>query len=331
MAHRLYCSPMADRAGPWQSMRQPGLVVAYSRASLSMVAAGIPEISSAQAGVLAISTLDASNFSAGIASLTAQTYNKWGTITITAIDSTLSTQRGTSGNIIFVPKDFAVTLSTPPPARTFYYTKEEFSVTVQARDFNDAAISNYKGAVTFSASGLSLPADYTFVDSDAGSHIFGAISGSSDTSTTLSVTDVNSSFVSGASSTITIKSASIKVVSDSGPVGPLNVQIQVVDSQGSIITQDNSTAFTITISELIKNNSSASTATVSKVTVSGGVAFVTITDDEAETLTVKASAGPSLTPITGLVRFGTVSGGGVGMQFWREMKGGPADEEVTEE
>ena len=42
-AHRLYCSPMALRAGPWQSIRAAGLVVAYSGPGVRWSAASTPD------------------------------------------------------------------------------------------------------------------------------------------------------------------------------------------------------------------------------------------------------------------------------------------------
>lgn len=286
--------------------------------------------SASQSGTLAATSLDSTDFSGGIAGIPTQSYNKWGTITITAADATLTTQTGTSTNIIFVPKDFLVSLSASPPARTFYYTNENFSVTVTARDFNDSVVSNYKGSVAFSGSGLTLPADYAFVDADSGVHSFSGVNGASETTTVLSVKDAAFNSVSGSSSSISIKSATINVVSTSGPVGPVTVQVRILDSSGNLITTDNSTQFTVSITETVENGSVISQATSEEITVSGGIGFFTVNDSEAETVTITVSATPLVRPISGVVRFGTVSGGGVGIEFWREVPGGAA-EEVSEE
>lgn len=284
-----------------------------------------------QSGVLTVTTLGSANFINGTASLTTQAYNKWGTITITAADSILSSSKGVSVDINFAPQDFSISLSAPPPSRNFYYVNENFSATVEARDFNAAAISNYKGTVVFTGSGLSVPSDYTFSDTDAGSHLFDNINGASDISTILSASDTVFASVSGSSQVITVKSATINVISTSGSVGPLVVQVQILDSKGNVITSDNSTSFTVTIAEFVKNSSIVSKAVTNKVTVSQGSALISVTDSEAETVTITAIAEPSLVSVAGLVRFGTVSGGGIGVQYWREIQGAGLNQEISEE
>lgn len=284
--------------------------------------------STSQFGFLGSSSLTSTYWSNGIATFTDQTYNKWGTVTITATDATLTTQTGTSSNIIFIPKDFSVTLSDPPASRTYYYTDEGFSVTVTARDYNASTISNYAGTITFTGSDLTLPSDYTFTSTDSGSHTFSGINGSSETSTTISVKDTTYTSITGTSSTITLKAGTIKVISNSGPVGSISVQVKILDSSGSVLTEDDSTTFTVTITEFMKdNNTCTSTATSTAATITDGIATITIKDTEPETVTVTPSATPTMTAIAGTVRFGTVSGAGVGIQLWREIRGGQGHEE----
>jgi hypothetical protein len=288
--------------------------------------------STSQSGSLGTSSLTSTYWTNGIASLTSQTYNKWGTITITATDATLTTRTGTSVNIIFIPKDFSITLSDPPASRTFYYVNEEFTATVAARDYNNSTISNYQGTLRFDASGLGgAITDYTYTAIDAGSHKFSGLSGTTEKTTSISVKDTTYTGIIGLSSTITIKSATIKVISNSGPVGSVNVQVKILDSSGNVITEDNSTTFAVTITEFMKdNNSATSTATTTKVTVSSGIATITIKNTEAETVTVTPSATPTMTATAGTVRFGTVSGSGVGIQLWREIRGRQGYEEKEE-
>jgi hypothetical protein len=288
--------------------------------------------STSQSGSLGTSSLTSTYWTNGIASLTSQTYNKWGTITITATDATLTTRTGTSVNIIFIPKDFSITLSDPPASRTFYYVNEEFTATVAARDYNNSTISNYQGTLRFDASGLGgAITDYTYTAIDAGSHKFSGLSGTTEKTTSISVKDTTYTGIIGLSSTITIKSATIKVISNSGPVGSVNVQVKILDSSGNVITEDNSTTFAVTITEFMKdNNSATSTATTTKVTVSSGIATITIKNTEAETVTVTPSATPTMTATAGTVRFGTVSGSGVGIQLWREIRGQTSEEKREE-
>jgi hypothetical protein len=287
--------------------------------------------STSQSGSLGTSSLTSTYWTNGIATLDSQTYNKWGTITITATDSTLTTRTGTSSNIIFIPKDFSIALSSPPASRTYYYTNEAFSATVTARDYNASTVSNYAGTITFTGSGLTMPSDYTFTAADSGAHKFTGINGSSETQTTISVKDTTYTSITGTSSTITLKAGTIKVISNSGPVGSISVQVKILDSSGSVLTEDDSTTFTVTITEFMKdNNSCTSTATSTAATVTDGIATITIKDTEPETVTVTPSATPTMTATAGTVRFGTVSGSGVGIQLWREIRGQTAEEKREE-
>ena len=212
--------------------------------------------------------------------------------------------------------------------RTFYYVNEEFTATVAARDYNNSTISNYQGTIQFDASGLGgAITNYTYTTTDAGSHKFSGLSGTTEKTTSISVKDTTYTAVTGLSSTITIKSATIKVISNSGPVGSVSVQVKVLDSSGNVITEDNSSTFTITITEFMKdNNSATATATTTSVTVSSGIATITIKNTEAESVTVTPSATPTMTATAGTVRFGTVSGSGVGVQLWREIRGQASEE-----
>lgn len=274
-----------------------------------------------QGGTFATTSLTSSSWASGIANLTAQTYNKWGTIKIKAADAVSDTRTGTSANINFVPKDFSVSLSSPPASRTFYYTNEEFSATITAKDNDESAITNYQGTVSFSGSGLNLPADYTFSSSDSGARKFSALSGLSQTTTNVSVKDTAVTSVSGLAENVKIKSGTIKVISTSGPVGPVTVQVKILDSDGATISEDDSTNFTVSLSEFLADNESASSDTVDNAAaVSEGIANITITNTEAETVSVTPASSPSLTAESGLVRFGTVSGSGVGISSWREVQ-----------
>jgi hypothetical protein len=280
-----------------------------------------------QSGSFSISSLTSTYWTNGVAEITDMTYNKWGTITITATDATLTTRTGTSSNIIFIPKDFSISLSAPPASRTYYYTNEGFSATVTARDYNNSTISNYAGIISFTGSGLTVPSDYTFTTVDSGSHKFTGINGSSETSTTLSVKDTTYSSITSTSSTITLKAGTIKAISNSGPVGSISVQVKILDSSGNLLTEDDSTAFTVTITEFMEdNNTCTSTATSTAATVIDGIATITIKDTEPETVTVTPSATPTMTAVSGTVRFGTVSGSGIGVQLWREIRGSGYEE-----
>lgn len=273
-----------------------------------------------QSGTLNITSLINDLWINGVSTITNQIYNKWGTVTIVATDATLNSQTGESPNIDFVPKDFFIVLSDPPASRTFYYTNEEFSATVTARDHNDDAVDNYQGTIEFADSDLNLPEDYTFTITDTGIHEFDGINSSDEIETTFSVNDATFTSLVGESEIIIIKEGIIKVNSAAGPVGSIRTTVEILDSDGNILTEDNSTTFTILIDEVIENGTASSTTTTSPVTVTNGVGEITITDTEGETVTVTPLSTPTLTPISGSVTFGTISGTGLGVELWREIR-----------
>lgn len=277
--------------------------------------------SSSQSGALATSSLTSGYWSAGIATLSSQTYNKWGTIRITCTDATLTTQTGISANVVFLPKDFSLSLSSPKRSRTYFYPNEKFSCTVTARDYNSATLSNYQGTVSFSGSGLGLPADYTFTTSDSGTHTFSDLYGSSQTSTNISVKDATYTSITSASSSITVKSGTIKVISTTTPVGKAKVSVKLVGSDGSVLSEDDSTTFKVKLSEAKADNSASSDATATAVTITDGLASIYVTDNEAEKVTVTPiSVSEDLTKESGTVTFGSLSGAGIAVPLWREIR-----------
>ena len=139
--------------------------------------------------------------------------------------------------------------------------------------------------------------------------------------TKITVTDKNYTSVKSVTDTITIKEGTIKVFSNSGPVGPISVKVKLLDSSKEILTEDDSTTFTVTLDEFMKDNDSAtSTATTSPVTVTDGVATIVIEDTEPETVTVTPLSDPELISVSGQVRFGTVSGSGLRKDWERELR-----------
>ena len=284
--------------------------------------------STSQSGALSTTSLTSGYWTNGIATLASLTYDKYGTITLTCADTTLTTKTGTSGNILFLPKDFTVLLSTPPASRDFYYKDEAFKATVTARDYNASAVSNYAGTVSFSGEGLNLPDEYTFTVGESGSHIFSGINGPEAVdNATITVVDTASASVQGVSDAFDVKEASLKIFSNQGPIGVLPLTVRVIDSESNTITSDDATTFTVTLTETINDGSASSGATASSVTIKGGAATIQVTDNQAETVTVVPTSNPVLTPVAGTATFGTISGAGVGIQVWREIKDKSYEEE----
>lgn len=278
--------------------------------------------SSSQSGSLATSSLTSGYWSSGIATISSQTYDKWGTITLTATDSTRSASTGTSSSIIFLPKDFTISLSSPKPSRTYFYPNENFSCTVTARDYNNATLTNYQGTITFTASGLTLPSDYTFTTTDSGAYTFtDSLYGTSSASTSISAKDSTYTSVTSESKSVTIKTGTVKVISKTSAVGKAAVTVKLVDSSNSVLTEDDSTTFKIKLSEAKSDSSASSATTATAATFTDGVATIYVTDNEAEKVTITpTSISQDLSSKAGTVTFGTLKGQNIGIPLWREIK-----------
>ena len=277
--------------------------------------------SSSQSGMLSLTNIDSTTWKSGAASLSDVTYDKWGAVTFTVTDDNVTTQKGTSEAVTFVPKDFQLSLSEPPVSRTFYYMNEPFDLTVTARDYNNNTLTNYAGSIKFTQTGLDLSDNYTFVSLDEGVHVFNGIKGiEAVKAKSIEVKDSDYTSIVGSSEPVTIKEAYIKVHSNEGPVGDLPLSVTIIDGEGNIITEDDMTTFSVNLEEFINDNSATSETTETVEIMSGGKASIIVNDNQAETITVTAESEPVLPAISGKATFGTVSGRGIGVQMYREIK-----------
>ena len=273
-------------------------------------------------------TITGTNFSSGVYT-SSMTYNKWGTAKITAADSGYSTVTGTTASAInFYPNSFNIAVDSPPASRSNFYLNEAFDITVSALDYNDEAIANYAGVITFTTvEGVELPEDYTFVwASDSGSHSF-SISGTQEKTFQVTLADKDYADATGTSNNIGIIYAKIKVNDASGPIGTINTTVEIVDSNGDLVSDDDSTTFILASSESKANNSAAVSSVTT--TVAGGKATISVTDTELESVTITPSAEPTLDIESGTVTFSTTAVGGGGAQrlgsgarilYWRELR-----------
>jgi len=207
--------------------------------------------SESQDGVLTTESLD-SGWANGILQVT-QKYDKWGTVSFTVKDDSLVTQTGTSEEITFLPKSFKLELSDPPESRSYYYLGEEFTLTVTAQDQNDATVGNYGGTVSFGGAEFALPEPYAFTSEDSGAHGF-AISGAQEASEgKVSATDSAHNTLTAESDEIAIEQGYIKVLDNRGPIGSMALTVLITDSDGNIMTEDDSTIFTLSLDEFTGN------------------------------------------------------------------------------
>ncbi|OWK46380.1 hypothetical protein [Fimbriiglobus ruber] len=141
-----------------------------------------------------------------------------GSDTITATDTTTSSITGSttiSVNATQVATHFAVVAQ----GRATTGTATQFAVV--ALDMNNQPVQNYTGTVHFTttdtATGASVPADYTFTADDQGVHVFTATFATSGTQT-ITATDTTTSTLTGTAS-IRVSSGSSSGLGNGGPLG----------------------------------------------------------------------------------------------------------------
>jgi len=259
---------------------------------------------------LSSSSLTAANFSSGAATLSNLTYADAGQITITAKDTTYVTGvtiQGTSSTLTFNPAAFTISAGTPPGGRSGFYLSEPFSLTVTAKDFNGLTTPNYRGTVAFSstpASGTSLPVNYAFTASDSGTHTFSsAASCTAAGSYTITASDASVSVAAGTSGSFSAIRATLVISDISGALGTLSGGFYILNNDtNQIVSGDSSTTVNLSISEAVANSSAALNRR--SFTVNRGSADFSITDTEAEGVTVTATTSPTMPVQSGTFTFG---------------------------
>jgi hypothetical protein len=259
-------------------------------------------------------------FTGGTATIQNMLYNKWGKINIAVSDSNDPLKTGQTGEIMFMPQDFFISLSTPPVQRDFYYINEEFQATVTARDATQDRITNYQGSIAFTqVPNLSTQAPYTFTVADAGMHTFDFV-GSEELNFNITVNDTAFTQITGTSETSSVKYGKIVVLNSQGTVGEVSTTVQLIDASGAIIRNDSSTTFLVTLTEGVPNNTASCPAVTTPVTMNQGIATISVLDPEPETVTITPASTPVLDAGPGSITFGAIGSKGIRILFWKEQK-----------
>lgn len=261
------------------------------------------------------------------------TYNDIGTLEITATDPSYFGMllSGTTPQIIFTPYRLQTTLSAPPSNRTAFYPEEPITLRVTAVDFNQNRLINYRGSLQFSGlEGLTLDPVYQFTDQDLGEHTFQFYAGTEGTFS-LSLQDQTYADLSSEPVPVVVEFALLTMDSLTAPLGTTTVSVRLVNANGEVISEDQSTTFYVMLIEQNSNQSATSQATNVPVQIANGTATFDLTDTEAEIVTVSFESTPKLPFNSGTVQFletsTAVNKGGIRIVFWREMKDGiPAEE-----
>lgn len=269
-------------------------------------------------GTLTPPTISADSFAGGTATAEVS-YSRWGSIKVTATDAAVWSATGVSAPVMYHPAALQATVSAPPAPREFFYSQEPFTITVSPLAHDGTPMANYQGTVTVSAAAaLGLPAQYTFVATDLGTHTFNVSAGTAGTHSA-TFTDAAAGVTSPTVS-VTVKEAIIKVISTSAPIGgAAEVTIILVDDQGNIIESESSVTVNLKFVEEMPNQTTSSSAFNQPVKIVKGKGTIILSDTEEEIVTLIPSS-----PFGGKVQNGTVTFNraavkGIGVQLWREV------------
>jgi DNA/RNA endonuclease G (NUC1)/fibronectin type 3 domain-containing protein len=156
-------------------------------------------------------------------------------LTTTGAQSVTATDGGITGS--------ANTTVAPPPATHFSVTAPAnvgngtpFNVTVTALDASNTIVPSYTGTVHFTSSSAgTLPADYTFVGGDSGTHTFSV---SLTTTGAQSITATDGGITGSANTTVAPPPATHFSVTAPANVGngtPFNVTVTALDASNTIV------------------------------------------------------------------------------------------------
>jgi hypothetical protein len=165
-----------------------------------------------------------------------------GNQTVTATDTATSTVTGTSSAIAVGPASADhLTLGAPASASS----GSAFSVTVTAKDPYGNTATAYRGTIHFTktdnGTGSAVPADYTFVAGDTGSHTFSnGVTLVTLGSQTVTATDTGTSSITG-SATVTVTAAAATHFSITAPASAtagaaFSITVKALDANGNTAT-----------------------------------------------------------------------------------------------
>lgn len=260
----------------------------------------------------------AGSFENGMAILSTA-YNRWGMINIQASDSEHPEKKGTSGPVQFVPKNVSVTVKPPSASRSFFYSGENMEITISMLGQDGLPIENFAGNVSLTPiPPFEIQSTASFSEADKGQKKF-VVPAAAAGKYRLKVEDVADNLVAE-SEDFTVKDATIVVSNTSAPVGATSVEIQLVDSEGKRIKEENEMTITILVQEENENGSVFFSELGKPILFKKGLARIVLGNSEAETVIVSARSKFGLKVANGKVIFGRAGATGVGALMLRESK-----------
>ncbi|MFH0855801.1 MAG: DUF6701 domain-containing protein [Candidatus Omnitrophota bacterium] len=297
------------------ALNAAGLITPNYNSAVNLLPLAVTPLSIPKAS-FSPSVIAASSFLSGIAKADVS-YNLYGTIKLKAEDSVDPAKSGISPDIVFLPKSMSISVIPANSERDFFYIGEPIEMVVKVLDALGGPIPNYPGAVELSSGiGLALPGPYTFTGADAGAHTFSAVPAQAGSYTVVAQSQKGS--LSVESSKITVKNATIEVIDTTSPVGTGEVTIQIVDDEGNVITSESGLTVNVEAVEDSDNGSASLAATSARFT--NGKITLSVTDSEAETVTILVSSSYKIKTRKGAITFGRAGKTGINQLMWRELK-----------
>jgi hypothetical protein len=230
-----------------------------------------------------------------------------GSQTITGTDTATASITGTSSAIVVSPAVMSQLLVTAPSSAT---AGTAFSVTVTAADAYANVIGGYTGTVHFTssdtASGVVLPANYTFTAANSGSYTFanGATLITAGSRTITATDTANAGFTGSAAVTVNAAAATKLVVSAPGTATAgtaINVTVTAEDTYGNTVT---------TFADKVNFTSTDSAAALpvsSGLTNGTGTFPVTLKTAGSQTVTGTDASKGTITGTTGAIAVSAAS------------------------
>lgn len=271
----------------------------------------------AAGGAISPSQLESAQFVNGVAQIQAS-YNLWGTISIQAHDQISPDQRGSIPTIYFAPGSITAKANVPPAGRDFFYTGEQFLVTVSVFDALGTVISNFQQEVVIHTDPNFEGLDdvYLFMPQDSGVKTFAL---STQTPGSYVFKFQTSDGLTAQTEPVKVEQATIQVIPTVAPIGKTQVEIQLLDSQGKRILSDSTLPLTITFDESSANGSVFLDSPGKPVLFHNGVAKIVLGDTEAETVTINPQSTYNFKIQSGTVTFGKVGKSGIGtLLYWED-------------
>lgn len=230
------------------------------------------------------------------------TYNKWGEMKFVVYDREYEGVRGRSESIFFNAYRFEVEIEPPPKDRKKFYFEELFNGRVTVFDYQGNKILKYGGvAILEPVENVDMPQKLYFGWRDKGEDYF-YVSGVSDKPFKVRAYDAPFPEIKGESGLISLTPAQIKAEVMRVKGNKARVKIKIEDKLGRVVREDNSTFFTVHLIESSPDES-ARLMGPKQIKAKKGVATVTITDKQKETVSVFIESEPYLEAIPLEVNF----------------------------